>query len=174
MNIRHLLFIFLIPLLCSCVSDDEPKGRSLRVGDPLPIFSVTLSDGSVIFKSSLEGKAAVIEFFNTGCPDCRKALPELQKIHEAFISNPDVAVIAISREEDAQSVEKYWKANGFTIPYSAQDDASVFHLFASSGIPHMFISDRRGIITAIYTDTDMPTPASIVRDIQAALSSSAR
>lgn len=143
-------------LLQSCVNDPEPKGADLSVGDTLPQFSVELFDGSIVSRNSLAGKTSVIVFFNTACPDCQKELPVIQKLWESYGTDPDFKLIAIAREEDSESIAEYWELNHFTIPWSPQDTRSVYNLFATSGIPRIYISDKQEIIRYIFDDKDMP------------------
>lgn len=38
------------------------------------------------------------------------------------------------------------------MPYSAQTDRSVYALFATAGIPRVYVSDNNGIVRAIYVE----------------------
>lgn len=140
-----------------CISDDDPEGPSIAIGDKLPEFSVTLNNGEEISTGSLYGKVSVIVFFNTGCSDCRNELPVIQQLWESFKDNPQVAIVLIAREENETEIEEYWKANGLTMPYSPQDTREIYNLFAPSVIPRIYVADRKGIIIAAYGDTDMPS-----------------
>lgn len=44
-----------------------------------------------------------------------------------------------------------WKTFVY-LPFSAQNDDAVFSLFASHTIPRILITDKEGIIRAVYTD----------------------
>ena len=140
-----------------CISDDDPDGPLLTIGDSLPTFSVELSDGTVISNTSFIGKAGVIVFFNTGCSDCRKELPVIQELWEEFKSDENVLIAAIARDESADEIEQYWKENGLTMPYSPQKGREVYNLFAPSVIPRIFITDKKGIIVFSSDDSDMPS-----------------
>lgn len=141
-----------------CVADDDPVNAGVVVGDPLPEFTVTLDNGKTLTTQSLRGKKVVIEFFNTTCPDCRAALPVVNEVYEKLKDDPGIVIFAISREEDATSVGKYWKENGLTIPYCAQTDRRLYNLFATVGIPRTYIADESGIITHTFTDTPFLQP----------------
>lgn len=70
-------------MLGSCVRDDEPKGvkEYVKVGDRLPRFSVKLLDGTEVNNATWEGKALVLVFFSTKCPDCQHELPEVERFY---------------------------------------------------------------------------------------------
>lgn len=155
MNKTLLTVILAIALsLTSCVTDDDPVNHGVIVGDPLPSFAATLSGGAVIDNQSLAGKTAIIEFFNTGCGDCRQSLPLLQTIYDQVKDDPDVIIVAIARDEDEDSISSYWSEHGLTIPYSPQPDTRVYSLFATVGIPRIYVVNPDGIIVSAYGPED--------------------
>lgn len=142
-------------LSCGCVTDDDDYGFGIAVGDRLPSFSVVMDDGSTVCSDDLAGEVSVITFFNTSCPDCQAELPVLQ---QSYLSHGERACfICISREEDDRSVAAYWHDNDLTLPYSAQSDRRVYNLFASSVIPRIYVVSPDMIVTASFTDKDMPS-----------------
>ena len=108
-------------LLASCIREGRPGG-DIAPGDRLPDFVVEMNDGSLVSTASLEGSVSLIMFFNTGCPDCREELPAVQRIYDDF--GPCVRIVCISREEGRAGIEAYWRENGLTLPYSAQEDSA--------------------------------------------------
>ncbi len=70
----------------SCIRSDDGKigGNVLEPGDKLPVFAVRMSDGTMVSDRTLDGHVSCIVFFNTGCPDCRKALPSVQKLYDNY------------------------------------------------------------------------------------------
>ena len=155
--IRWTVYALLtICCLTSCIKDRIPQGADLEVGARLPEFSVTMNDGSTVSTADLLGDISCIVFFHTGCPDCQKTLPLIQELYDRY-GNGTARFVCISREEGAGPVAEYWSANGYTIPYSAQDDRRIYNLFATFAVPRIYISDRDGIIRSIWTDSPIPT-----------------
>lgn len=148
--VSGILLLLLTVLFAGCVRQDDEPNAGVGVGEPLPAFSVTLNDGRIVTNKTLLGHTAVIEFFNTGCGDCRGQLPRLQAFYRTVQDNPEYEVIAIAREEDAASIAAYWQQNGFTVPWSAQTDRAVYNLFATVGIPRVYVADPNGIIVQVY------------------------
>ena len=160
-------------MVCStqgCISDEEPEGPSLKVGDALPVFSIEMNNGTNVSTSDLKGKVPVIVFFNTECKDCQKELPIIQQLWEQYNGDSRVCILPISREESASEIAGYWKEEGFTMPYSAQEDRTVYSLFAPSIIPRIYIADTKGVITFSSGDTDMPNLDTLIKAIERALS----
>ncbi|MDE6009476.1 MAG: TlpA family protein disulfide reductase [Muribaculaceae bacterium] len=155
--LKKIIVPLFILIFASCVTEDEPENIGITPGEPLPVFTVSMSDGEIISSSDLKGKVAVIEFFNTGCKDCRQSLPQFQLLYEEYKGNPEVCILAIAREESEESIIKYWEENELTIPFSPQPDRTVYNLFATVGIPRIFIFDKSGILRYAYGDADRPT-----------------
>lgn len=160
-------FLITAAVVVSCIRDEAPEGAELAVGDSLPDFSVTMSDGSSFSTSDLEGKVSLIMFFHTGCPDCRAELPVVQSIYEKY--GQEIGICCISREEGAAEIEEYWQSAGLTLPWSAQEDRSIYSLFATYGVPRIYISDRNLTIYSVYDDDPLATRSQLAADIEACL-----
>ena len=162
---RILNILFCIALMCvSCIKDGQP-GRDLAVNDRVPDFMVTMNDGITVTGERLCNGVSCIVFFTTVCPDCRQTLPEVQKIYDDYLSL-GVSFALISRQEGEDSIAKFWREQGMSMPYSAQNDRKVYELFATTRVPRVYIC-RDGIIKSIFTDS--PTPS--YEDMKAALDS---
>lgn len=156
-RIIYSLFLLLACTLFGCVSDKEPEGANLQVGDEMPVFSVTLNNGEEISSISLKGKVSVIVFFNTGCRDCQQELPVIQELWKLYKDNEEVVIVPIAREEKENKINEYWQQNGLTMPFSPQPDRRIYNLFATSQIPRIYIVGPHGLITASFDDSDMPS-----------------
>lgn len=150
--IKILTFIFAIGF-ASCITDGESYSEpwSIANGSKVPEFCVTTVDGKDFDSWDLSGKRAVIVFFNTECNDCRRELPKLQKAYEATCN--DYEWIAIGRDQDGPKAASFWKENDLTIPYSAISDRSIYSLFASAGIPRVYIVDNLTIVAQFAPET---------------------
>jgi peroxiredoxin len=72
-------------VLFSCIKDRQ-TGNDLVVGSSIPDFSVLMNDGTFMSGESLRNGVSCIVFFYTGCPDCQKTLPAVQRIYEEYSS----------------------------------------------------------------------------------------
>lgn len=162
---RVSLVAALVIILSGCVNDDEPEMWSLGPGDRCPDFTVMMDDGQTVTAGSLRGRRSMIVFFETSCPDCQRELPVIESVYRQVADRGDVSIICISRTQDRASVADYWQANGLTLPYSAQSTADVYHLFASSIIPRIYIIDQELTITAAYSDDPMPDAETLLREL---------
>lgn len=169
---RCLLFCLAAGVFASCVTEDDPEFVGLGVGDSLPSFTVTLSDGTVVTSLapeaapagavSLAGKRVLVELFNTTCPDCQESLPVINDVYLSMKDEPDVFVFAIAREEEGAELAAYWDENRLSLPYSPQPDRSVYELFANTGIPRIYITSTSGTITSAFGPNDSPTLSTLL------------
>lgn len=159
MKYPNFILVFILSVLTSCIKDSASDSGEdkVKTGDVLPEFAVEMNDGNIISTEDVKGKVSVITFFHTQCPDCQTELPVLQKVYEEYSGDDGVVIFAVSREESDDDVSEYWGENGFTIPYSAQEDRAVYEMFSTLGIPKIYISDREMVVRYIHSDVDMPT-----------------
>lgn len=149
MNKLAALFLAALALTsCSIIEEKMPDSDNrVRVGQPLPYFSILMNDSTTLTTDSLRGKPSIIVFFNTTCPDCQRELPAL---NSRFLQHGnDTTIIAISREESFESVSTYWLQQGLSLPFSAQPDRTVYSLFAKKGIPRIYISNQSCIVVKV-------------------------
>ena len=170
MKIWHIGLLGLAWLLagCSGIDSDRPGEDPVKVGSAVPTFSVTLQDGNVLSSKDLEGQISVIVFFHTTCSDCQRVLPLVQRVYEEY-KPAGVRFVCIARAQGAAEIQAFWQMNRLTLPWSAQEDRSVYSLFAASRIPRVYVVDRRGVIRSVYSDNPTPTYEALCNSLDALL-----
>lgn len=115
--IKTVCFLLWTCVMCTaCIDDDVEEGTvDLQTGESISVFSVAMDDGQIITSETLKGEVSLIVFFHTGCPDCRKELPVLQKIYTDY--GRRIRMVCISREESSAEIVRYWNENHLTLPY---------------------------------------------------------
>ncbi len=159
------LFVMMGGALQSCIGEKErvESSASIGVGDSVPKFDIRLSDGSLFQSRADRHSVKVVVFFDTECSDCQRFLPELQKLvtrvrsQENRIDGVAVRCCAIAREQKTTEVADYWKAKGLDVPYYAPGNRTLYHRFAQRTIPRVYVIIPKGIVTAIFTDSPVPT-----------------
>ncbi len=147
----------LLALSCNAVNDGDDTNvkEYVKVGDRVPVFSVDVVDSegrtSVFSTARLTGETVIV-LFNTSRGDCRRELPQLNAYYLAHRHDKGFQMVAIAREESAESIAAYWQAQGFEIPYSPQPDRRIYNLFASSIIPRVYYCTADGIVTRILIE----------------------
>ena len=156
----HTLWMLmaLLALSCNAVNDGDDTNvkEYVKVGDRVPLFSVqtVLADSTTAtFTTARLTGETVIVLFNTSCGDCRRELPRMNEYYLQHRGDKGFQMVAISREEGAESIAAFWREQGLEIPYSAQTDRRIYNLFASSIIPRTYFCSADGIITQILVET---------------------
>ena len=151
------IIIACLLLSVSCINSEEiiHDYSKVKVGDQLPTFSVVSHDGFIFSNQTIADKPVIITFFYTPCIDCKILLPIIDNLYRQY---PDqLHWMCISRNEGIAEISTYWYENDFLLPYSAQEDRSVYNLFAYSGVPRIYIANMNGIIIATFDDSNMPS-----------------
>lgn len=168
-----LLTLIVYTIFCSCITDgpDEQGDWSLPLGSDMPRFEVNLPDGTLVNSEELEGQVAVIILFNTSCPDCRAELPVVDRVSRQP-EVADVRFLCIARDENLESISRFWQSNSLTLPFSPQEGRQVYSLFAESVIPRIMIFDADSRLTASFVDSPLPSEQSLLAAIRNAMSDS--
>ena len=162
---RVISIVTALIVMSGCIKEKQ-TGADLKVGDMMPDFEVVMNDGRLVTDDALKETVSVIMFFHTSCPDCQQVLPEMQKIYSEY-QTEKVSFVLISREDTDAGIMSYWEQKGLEMPYSAQNDRSVYELFAQTRIPRVYICEKGGKIRYIFTDDPNPS----YEDLKSALES---
>jgi peroxiredoxin len=128
---------------------DNPTGAVVggNKGNLAPNFNLKNIAGGQLALSSLRGKAVLVDFWDTWCPPCRKALPALDAISQAYPDDLVVVGVAFGRDGE-EKVRQYVAQNNLTFPMVLTDEN--FQVAKDFGgvqsIPTTFLIDRNGLI----------------------------
>lgn len=144
----------------SCLGEGaEQKGviEPITENDQLPPFRVLLNDETTFQSDSLDGKCCVIVFFTTTCADCRNLLPVIGVFYSEHVRKHDMHLVCIAREQGRAAIESFWRDNQLSLPFAPQEDRRIYNLFATSGVPRIYMADSTGTVRTIFRDTNPPT-----------------
>jgi thiol-disulfide isomerase/thioredoxin len=78
----------------------KPKeSENFPIGKHVYLFSCMDIDGNKINVDELKGKIVVLNFWFIGCGPCRKEIPELNTMAQAYANDPDVVFIAVALDQ---------------------------------------------------------------------------
>jgi thiol-disulfide isomerase/thioredoxin len=118
-----------------------------RVADPVqaPDFALEDSDGKTWRRSALDGKVAVINFWATWCPPCRRELPSLETLYKT-LAPKGVVVLGINAGESRDKVAAF--AADFkpplTFPLLLDKTGSVLRDWQIKVLPTTYVLSRDG------------------------------
>lgn len=130
----------------ACSTAKDPATHT-KVGDQMPAFTVTDSEGLPFTLADQRGKVVVINFWATWCEPCKFEIPRLEKeVWQRYKDNPRFSMVAIAREQTEHDIVPFRKANSFTFPIASDPGRATYKLFADSGIPRTYVVDVTGKI----------------------------
>ena len=141
-------------LLTACERGDHPSG----IGAPAPEFKLSDSSRSVDLKD-FRGHVVIVNFWATWCPPCIEELPSLLAMQREL---PDVTVLAISQDEDAEAYTRFLLANSVTLMTLRDPSARIPHLYGTVKIPESYVIDGKGILRRKFVSAQNWTSPEIV------------
>ena len=120
-----------------------------RIGDVIPNFILTLSNGKKVSSQDWKGKVVMLQFTASWCGVCRKEIPFILKdIWAKHKRNSDFLLFGIDRDEPIEKVKLYQKEMDISYPLAVDQNADVFGIFADkrAGVTRNVVIDRNGKI----------------------------
>ena len=127
----------------------DDRGYIVKVGDALPTFNITLTDGTQVSPDHLKGKVVLIQFTASWCGVCREEMPHLEKdVWLKYKDHPDFFMVGIDLDEPLEKVISFGETVGITYPLALDPGGKLFNQFAAqnSGVTRNILSDRDGNI----------------------------
>lgn len=135
-------------LLMGCV---ESPDTTVNIGNIIPSFHV-VDNYKIVVNTAERGPIYVVGFINPSCPDCRDAMPDIERLYRK--RNPSERWILIGRDVSSEELKDYWSANEYSVPFCG-GDREIYKMFCESGIPRIYIADENGIIKIAFDDRDI-------------------
>ncbi len=103
-------------------------------------YEWTTQQGKSASLADYRGKPVILHFWASWCPPCREEMPELSSWVKA---HPEVALVAVSLDEDMDDIKKFLETNHISFPALQGDKNDVIGL-GIRGLPATLIIDAKG------------------------------
>ena len=157
-----LILILALALIAGCGSDTENAAETVTYGQAsataaapvgstpgamAPDFTLKNLAGGNLTLSDLRGKAVIVDFWDTWCPPCRKALPHLEELSQTYGDDLVVVGVAFGREGEAK-VNAYIQEHNLTFEMVlfAETSTILTDFGGIQSIPTTFLIDANGVI----------------------------
>lgn len=170
-----LLGILLFTNVFGQSASDIPKQEipeeyefTAKIGDIVPDFTLTLSNGKKVSSKEWRGKVVMLQFTASWCGICRKEIPFIQRdIWAKYRRNDDFLLFGVDRDEPVEKVKQYQKEMNISYPLAVDQDADVFGLFADkrAGVTRNVVIDRKGKIvfmTRLFKENEFKEMVKII------------
>ena len=117
--------------------------KPIKVGHPMPHFSVEMLDGESVALESLLGRPAVINWWSTACAPCIAEMPGLNALVQQYRDQEDVVFLAIAWDE-RDVLSEFLTEREFLYDQSVYNENTV-ELFGESFPKHVVV-DGTGVV----------------------------
>jgi cytochrome c biogenesis protein CcmG/thiol:disulfide interchange protein DsbE len=125
-------------LVAGCDRGDHPG----NIGKAAPQF--VMSDGTrTVDLSKLRGRVVLLNLWATYCAPCIEELPSQLALQKKM---PDVAVVAVSMDQDPDVYRKFLVDHHVDVLTVRDEEMKVNALYGTVQIPETYVIDRQGIL----------------------------
>jgi peroxiredoxin len=138
----HRFFSLGLLLSLAMTSGCDRGAHPAQTGHAAPDF--TVSDGATtVHLASYRGRVVLLSFWATWCAPCVEEMPSLLELHH---DQPDLAVVAVSIDEDANAYGRFLVHHHVDLITVRDPSQKVAQLYHSKMWPETYVIDRQGII----------------------------
>ncbi|MEY8876482.1 MAG: TlpA family protein disulfide reductase [Leptothrix sp. (in: b-proteobacteria)] len=127
--------------------DDGAGGNRSAGGAPIGSLiswpELTWLDGSRLPASAWQDCAAVVAFWATWCPYCRRHNAHIEQLHQRA-SGPHLRVLGVALDADANAVRRHVEAEGLNFPVTLDGGQLRARFSARRVVPLTCVVDRSG------------------------------
>ncbi|MDP3913836.1 MAG: TlpA disulfide reductase family protein [Bacteroidota bacterium] len=173
---KNLTFIFLL-LTISAQAQIPVKeipadyGYIVKIGQQVPDFDLTTTDGKTIRMADLKGRVVMLQFTASWCSVCRKEMPHIESdIWKKYKNNKNFALYGIDLDEPVEKVKEFAKQIPVTYPLALDLKGGIFYQFAEkgAGVTRNVIVDKTGKIvymTRLYKKEEFQEMKKVIADL---------
>jgi len=122
--------------------------KNQLIGQSAPDFTLEMLSGKTVNMTQLrDGRPAIIFFWATWCPHCRKQLKELTESRDE-IGSKGIRIILVDVGEARQKVMHYMKSNGVPFDTFLDQSEELSLKYGLVGVPTFFLLNNEGIVVA--------------------------
>lgn len=155
--LRFVPFFVLLVFLAGAFAYSERLSVRAEVGKAAPDFVLETLDGGTMSLSGLLGKAVIINFWATWCPECKDELPMLEAFHRRY--GDRIVLLGVNMRETEGLVRPFVERYGVTYPILLDRFERVSKIYQVTGVPETWLIDANGTAVARHigplTDRDL-------------------
>jgi cytochrome c biogenesis protein CcmG, thiol:disulfide interchange protein DsbE len=125
------------------------------LGQPAPALVIEELNGNTFDLAAQRGKVAIVNFWATWCPPCRKEMPALDAFYRHY-HDRGLEMIGLSADRPHDRSEVKTVMQSFSYPAAMLDDAKSDGFGDPSQLPVTYVVDPNGVIRATFTPDENP------------------
>ena len=173
---KYLALVLLLLTVAVQAQTPENKipadyGYIVKIGQQVPDFTATTTDGKTIRSADLKGKVVMLQFTASWCGVCRKEMPHIEAdIWKKYKDNKNFALFGVDLDEPLEKVVKFAKEIPVTYPLLLDPKGGIFYLFAEkeAGVTRNVIVDKTGkivYVTRLYKDEEFQEMKKVIAEL---------
>lgn len=119
---------------------EQPKQQAIQ---DLSAIKFKDAKGNTLSLADLHGKVVFLNFWATWCPPCLAEMPSVNKLHQQFKNDSEVAFILVDADSDFAKAQAYMDRKGYQLPVYNIASSIPETLFAGS-LPTTVVLDKKG------------------------------
>ena len=140
MRVKLLILLIIILFIgVAAGTEDKKRARDFTLRD--------LNGKNYILSENIGKGPIIINFWATWCLPCYDEMKELKKLYNRY-SNINLQILSVSID-DVKTISKVKitvRANKYPFKVLLDSNQSVYKNYQLSGIPHLFLIDKNGVI----------------------------
>lgn len=145
------VFLFILFTYLDLSYAVEPEKTNDLIGMEIPLFSLKDQNDNLFILEDQIGKVMVINFFFTGCKNCIKELPMLNKLKEELPKDKFVLVVINGTKETPDEIKSFFKSINVEGLSALVDSFEIqAKRFAVDNYPVSFLVNKKGIIVDVF------------------------
>ncbi len=151
---RNLIILLAALAIClnGAVNFFESRKNSaelIKLGTPLPEFSVKQADGSAVSSASFKGKPVIYYFFANWCPCSHASIGYVKKAVADNAQN-GMALFSVGIQDSASEIEKFTKKHDMASPVGVSGGNDVAAMLGIRTTPTTLFVDANGVVRWIF------------------------
>jgi len=146
------------------------EARPPEVGDEAPAFTALAMDGSEVHSDDLKGSPWMLNVWATWCGPCRREMPDLQELHDAYRSRGfQVVGVSVDNRAAGDAIRMFVDELDIEFPILHDPTAAIQDVYFLLGLPGTFLIDADGVIARKWTGPFLPMADDVRADVEALL-----
>ncbi|MBP1693546.1 MAG: resA [Chloroflexi bacterium] len=162
---RILIWIGLIALLVlvGLMLAKRQQGP-IKVGSPVPDFSLTSFEGQSYKLSDLKGKVVLVNFWASWCKPCEQEAADLESAWRFYQPGGQVVFLGVDWTDTEPNAKAYLEKFDITYPNGPDLGTRISQAYRTTGVPETYIIDKNGNLAYVKL-----SPFESLAEIQAAI-----
>jgi len=141
---------------------ESPTPSPTPTGLQLETLEVEGSPGGTV-PAKPAGEPALLDFFATWCAPCKPQMAELRTVQS---EHPDLHMLSVSREEDADLIRDFWVEYEGTWAVAQDTRLEAFQEYDITRIPTMLVLDAEG--ETVWRHSGLAAAEDIIEQVEEA------